>query len=485
MLKQTLQQKLQVKLSPQQIQLMKMLQIPTMELDQRIKEEMEVNPALEEGSDEEQPENEQEENQQDENEPENKEDDEIDLSDYFDDDDIPDYKLRVNNHSADDEERDTPLGAGRTFQDLLFAQLGMTDLDEEQRLLAEYLIGNLDENGYLRRELAAVANDLAFTMNISCTVAELEEVLAVVQELDPPGVGARDLRECLLIQLRRTEVKNADLVMAEKVLHKYFEEFTKKHYEKIAKRLDIEEVDLKPAIDLILHLNPKPGNSMMDASRTVQHVVPDFMLTVEDEELKLNLNSRNAPELRISREYKEMMHHYAKTKVKDAKEKEALLFVKQKIDSAKWFIDAIKQRNDTLLYCMQAIVDYQKEFFLSGDETKLKPMILKDIAEIVHMDISTISRVANSKHIQTPYGTYLLKYFFSESLSTDDGEEVSSREVKQILKDAIEGEHKRKPLTDEKLMALLNEKGYNIARRTVAKYREQLGIPVARLRKEW
>jgi RNA polymerase sigma-54 factor len=485
MLKQTLQQKLQVKLSPQQIQLMKMLQIPTMELDQRIKEEMEVNPALEEGSDEDQSESEQDENQQDDNEPETKEEDEIDLSDYFDDDDIPDYKLRVNNHSSDDEERDTPLGAGRTFQDLLFAQLGMTDLDEEQRLLAEYLIGNLDENGYLRRELAAVANDLAFTMNISCTVAELEEVLKVIQELDPPGVGARDLRECLLIQIRRSEARNADLVMAEKVLVKYFEEFTKKHYEKIAKRLDIEEEELKPAIDLILHLNPKPGNSMMEASRTVQHVVPDFLLAVEDDELKLNLNSRNAPELRISREYKEMMHHYAKTKVKDAKEKEALLFVKQKIDGAKWFIDAIKQRNDTLLYCMQAIVDYQKEFFLSGDETKLKPMILKDIADIVHMDISTISRVANSKHIQTPYGTYLLKYFFSESLSTDDGEEVSSREVKQILKDAIEGENKRKPLTDEKLMALLNEKGYNIARRTVAKYREQLGIPVARLRKEW
>jgi RNA polymerase sigma-54 factor len=485
MLKQTLQQKLQVKLSPQQIQLMKMLQIPTMELDQRIKEEMEVNPALEEGSDEDQSESEQDENQQDDNEPETKEDDEIDLSDYFDDDDIPEYKLRVNNHSSDDEERDTPLGAGRTFQDLLFAQLGMTDLDDEQRLLAEYLIGNLDENGYLRRELAAVANDLAFTMNISCTVAELEEVLKVIQELDPPGVGARDLRECLLIQIRRSEARNADLVMAEKVLVKYFEEFTKKHYEKIAKRLDIEEEELKPAIDLILHLNPKPGNSMMEASRTVQHVVPDFLLSVEDDELKLNLNSRNAPELRISREYKEMMHHYAKTKVKDAKEKEALLFVKQKIDGAKWFIDAIKQRNDTLLYCMQAIVDYQKEFFLSGDETKLKPMILKDIADIVHMDISTISRVANSKHIQTPYGTYLLKYFFSESLSTDDGEEVSSREVKQILKDAIEGENKRKPLTDEKLMALLNEKGYNIARRTVAKYREQLGIPVARLRKEW
>jgi RNA polymerase sigma-54 factor len=486
MLKQTIQQKLQVKLSPQQIQLMKMLQIPTMELDQRIKEEMEVNPALEEGSEEsEQTDDEQSEDQQEEQDTDNKEEEEIDLSDYFDDDDIPDYKLRVNNHSADDEERDTPLGAGRTFQDLLFAQLGMTELDEEQRLLAEYLIGNLDENGYLRRELAAVANDLAFSMNISVTVPDLEEVLAVIQELDPPGVGARDLRECLLIQIRRSEVRNADTIMAEKVLVKYFEEFTKKHYEKIARRLDIEEAELKPAIDLILHLNPKPGNSMIEASRTVQHIVPDFLLISEDEELKLTLNARNAPELRISREYREMMQHYAKAKVKDAKEKEALLFVKQKIDSAKWFIDAIRQRNDTLLYCMQAIVNYQKEFFLTGDETKLKPMILKDIADMVGMDISTISRVANSKHIQTTFGTYLLKYFFSESLSTDDGEEVSSREVKQILKDAIEAEQKRKPLTDEKLMKLLNEKGYNIARRTVAKYREQLGIPVARLRKEW
>ena len=486
MLKQTIQQKLQVKLSPQQIQLMKMLQIPTMELDQRIKEEMEINPALEEGGDEDElAEDAQEDSQQEETEAENQDDDTIDLSEYFDDDEIPDYKLKVNNHSADDDERDTPLGAGRTFQDLLFAQLGMTDLDDDQRLLAEYLIGNLDENGYLRRELAAVANDLAFSMNVSATVADLEEVLKVIQELDPPGVGARDLRECLLIQIRRADVRNADTVMAESVIFKFFEEFTKKHYEKIAKRLDIEEEELKPAIDLILHLNPKPGNSMLEAARTVQHVVPDFLLTVEDDDLKLTLNARNAPELRISREYKEMMQHYAKSKTKDAKEKEALLFVKQKIDSAKWFIDAIRQRNDTLLYCMQAIVNYQKEFFLSGDETKLKPMILKDIADIVLMDISTISRVANSKHIQTPYGTYLLKYFFSESLSTDDGEEVSSREVKQILKDAIEAEQKRKPLTDEKLMKILNEKGYNIARRTVAKYREQLGIPVARLRKEW
>lgn len=484
-MKQTLQQKLQVKLSPQQIQLMKMLQIPTMELDQRIKEELEINPALEEGNDEEEKRDEEKlDDQQEENETDNNDDD-IDLSDYFDDDDTPDYKLQANNHSADDEERETPLGAGRTFQDMLFAQLGMTDLDDEERILAEYLIGNLDENGYLRRELAAIANDLAFSMNVSATVADLESVLKVIQEMDPPGVGARDLRECLFIQVRRLEERTADTVLAEQIISKFFDEFTKKHYEKIAKRLDLSDEDLKPAIDIILHLNPKPGNSMMETVRTVQHVVPDFLLSVENDELKLTLNGRNAPELRISREYKEMMQHYAKAKVKDTKEKEAMLFIKQKIDGAKWFIDAIKQRNETLLFCMQAIVDYQRDFFLSGDETKLRPMILKDIADLVGMDISTISRVANSKYIQTPYATYLLKYFFSESLSTDEGEEVSSREVKQILKDAIEAEPKRKPLTDEKLMKILNEKGYNIARRTVAKYREQLGIPVARLRKEW
>jgi RNA polymerase sigma-54 factor len=485
MLKQSLQQKLQQKLSPQQIQLMKMLQIPTMELDQRIKDELQTNPALEEGAEQSEEDNSGADDQDQELEQEEKnENEDIDITDYLDEDDIPDYKLYTSNKSADDEDRETPLGAGRTFQDLLYAQIGMSDLEEQEVLLAEYLIGNLDENGYLRRELPAIVNDLAFSMGISTTSAELEEVLKVIQDMDPPGVGARDLRECLLIQIKRQEKRDAITVMAEVVISKYFEEFTKKHYEKIALKLELEIEDLKPAIDFILHLNPKPGNSMMETTRSVQHVVPDFLLMVENDELKLTLNSRNAPELKISREYKDMLSHYAAAKSKDAKEKEALMFVKQKIDSAKWFIDAIKQRNDTLLYCMQAIVNYQTEFFLSGDETKLKPMILKDIADIVLMDISTISRVANSKYIQTPYGTYLLKYFFSESLSTDEGEEVSSREVKQILKDAIEAEQKRKPLTDDKLAKLLNQKGYNIARRTIAKYREMLGIPVARLRKE-
>lgn len=489
MLKQSLQQKLQQKLSPQQIQLMKMLQIPTMELDQRIKDELVTNPALEEGQEEKTEEEEAKTQEEQELDMENeekgdKESDDIDLSEYFDDDGTPDYKLYVNNHSADDEERDTPLGAGRSFQDLLYAQLSMTDLDENEMMLAEYLVGNLDENGYLRRELPAIVNDLAFTLNVSTSVAELEAVLMAIQDLDPPGVGARDLRECLIIQIKRLEHRDADTKLAELILTKHFDEFTKKHYEKIARRYELDDDELKPSIDLILHLNPKPGNSAQETVRSVQHVVPDFVLNVENEELKLTLNGRNAPELRISREYREMLAHYAKAKTKDAKDREALMFVKQKIDGAKWFIDAIKQRNDTLLYCMEAIVNYQREFFLTGDETKLKPMILKDIADIVGMDISTISRVANSKYIQTTYGTYLLKYFFSESLSTDEGEEVSSREVKQILKDAIEAEHKRKPLTDEKLGKLLNQKGYNIARRTVAKYREQLGIPVARLRKE-
>jgi RNA polymerase sigma-54 factor len=483
MLKQTLQQKLQQKLSPQQIQLMKMLQIPTMELDQRIKDELQTNPALEEGQDEdESAANDQTEDQEQDNE--NQENEDIDISDYLDEDDIPDYKLYNKNSGADQEEKETPFGIGRTFQDLLYTQLSMTDLEEKEVQLGEYLIGNLDENGYLRREIPSIVNDLAFSLNISTTAAELEEVLAVIQEMDPPGVGARNLRECLLIQIKRAEHRDATTVLAKLIIDKHFEEFTKKHYEKIAKKLDLEESDLKPAIDYILHLNPKPGNSMMETVRAVQHVIPDFLLSVEDDELKLTLNSRNAPELKISREYKDMMDHYARTKSRDPKQKEAMLFVKQKIDAAKWFIDAIQQRNQTLLFCMQAIVDYQRDFFRSGDETKLRPMILKDIAELVGMDISTISRVANSKYVQTPHGTYLLKYFFSESLSTDEGEEVSSREVKQILKDAIEAEQKRRPLTDEKLAKLLNDKGYNIARRTVAKYREQLGIPVARLRKE-
>ncbi len=480
MLKQTLQQKLLQKLSPQQIQLMKLLQVPTVELEQRIKEELEINPALEEGKDEEEDEDINAELEEGENESE----EDFDISDYIDDDDTPDYKLSISNKGADDDEKDIPFGGGRTFQENLKMQIGLRKLSDTQEILADYLIGSLDDSGYLRRDLAAIVNDLAFSQNIMTTEGDLEEVLEMIQSLDPPGVGARDLRECLVLQINRIHREDDSIALAKEILEKQFIEFSKKHYSKIVAKLDITEEELKDAIEEIVKLNPKPGNSMKEVSKSIQEIVVDFILTVEDDELKLVLNQRNAPSLKVSRDYKEMLKGYAEQKKADKQQKEAVMFVKQKLDSAKWFIDAIKQRQQTLLFTMNTILDYQKEYFLTGDETKLRPMILKDIAEIVHMDISTISRVANSKYIQTPYGTFLLKTFFSESLTTDTGEEVSTREVKKILQEAIDNEEKRKPLTDEKLKEVLNSKGYNIARRTVAKYREQLDIPVARLRKE-
>lgn len=479
MLKQSFQQKLLQKLSPQQIQLMKLLQVPSVELEQRIKEELEANPALDEGREDDF----EDEYQPDSAEGETDNNDDFDIADYLSDDDTPDYKLSSRNKGADDDEKDVPLGSGKTFQELLQSQLGLRNLEENQRTLADHLIGNLDDSGYLRRELPAIVNDLAFTQNIQATTEELEEILLVIQDFDPPGVGARDLRECLLIQIRKVVNRTEEVSLAEVVLEKFFDEFSKKHYDKIIKRLGIEDEELKAAVEEIVRLNPKPGNSLRETNKSIQQVVPDFLLQVEDDEFRLQLNQRNAPELRVNKQYREMLEAYSKDK-SAKKDKEAILFVKQKIDSAKWFIDAIRQRQQTLMVTMNAILEYQAEYFLSGDETKIKPMILKDIAEIVGMDISTISRVANSKYIQTPYGTFLLKTFFSESLSTESGEEVSTREVKKILKDSIEGEDKRKPLTDEKLAQLLKEKGYNIARRTVAKYREQLDIPVARLRKE-
>lgn len=489
MLKQSLQQKMMQKLSPQQIQLMKLLQVPTMELEQRIKEEMEENPALEEGADREEEDEQQEmdyeeRNEREDDQPENDRDDDFDIADYLQDDDIPSYKLSANNTSPDDEERSTPITVGRSFQENLHTQLGLAELSEKEAELAKTIVGNLDDDGYLRRELINIVDDLAFSQNITTTEEELEKVLRVIQEFEPAGVGARNLQECLLIQMRRKKNRTTAVELATEVLEHHFESFTKKHYSRITKKLYITDDDLKAAIEEIIKLNPKPGNSMMESSRSIQHVVPDFLLTIEDNDIKLSLNSRNAPELRVSRSYKTMLQTYAESKEKGKKEKEALMFVKQKIDSAKWFIDAIRQRQQTLLFTMNAIVELQKEYFLTGDETKLKPMILKDVAEKVHLDISTISRVANSKYVQTPYGTFLIKTFFSESLSTDSGEEVSTREVKKILQDAVENENKRKPLTDEKLANLLKEKGYNIARRTIAKYREQLNIPVARLRKE-
>lgn len=485
MLKQSLQQKLLQKLSPQQIQLMKLLQVPTVELEQRIKEELEANPALDEGIEKEEEDSREEEWEEEEKEKSEAEE-EFDFSDYIDDDEMPAYKTSIRNKGADadTDEKAIPFAAGRSFRDRLREQLSWRSISDRQQTLAKTVIGNLDDDGYLRRELENIADDLAFSQNIMAETEELEEALETVQSLDPAGVGARSLRECLMLQLERKDRNYPSIQIAYEIVDKYFDSFTKKHYDRILKRLELEDEDLKIAIGEIVKLNPKPGNSSRDSSKAIQHIVPDFTLTADDDDLRVTLNGRNAPELHISNSYKQMMKGYDKDPSKDKRQKEAMLFVKQKIDSARWFIDAIKQRQQTLMFTMNAIMEFQKEYFLTGDETKLKPMILKDIAEIVDLDISTISRVANSKYVQTPYGTFLLKSFFSESLTNDAGEEVSTREVKKILSDAVENEDKTKPLTDDKLAAVLKEKGYKIARRTVAKYREQLNIPVARLRKQ-
>ena len=479
MLKQSLSQKLLQKLSPQQIQLMKLLQVPTMELEQRIKEEIEENPALEEGREE------KEDVQDDYDDDVTDAEADFDINDYL-DNDLPQYKTSANNYSADDDDKAIPLSGGMSFHEVLTSQLGLRKLNDKEKIIAEAIIGNIDEDGYLRREIIAIVDDIAFGQNISITEDEVEDVLFVIQDFEPAGVGARNLRECLLLQLERKHHGSIAVYTAKKIIETSFEEFTKKHYEKIKKKFEIDDDDLKEAIEEITKLNPKPGNSLKQTtgSTNFQQIIPDFILTESDGELQLSLNGRNAPQLRVSKSYENMLRNYSEGAKSSKSDKDALMFVKQKLDSAKWFIDAIKQRQNTLLFTMNTILDYQKDFFLSGDETDLKPMILKDIAEIVQMDISTISRVANSKYISTPFGTFQLKYFFSESLSTTSGEEVSTREVKKILQDAVDAEEKRKPLTDQKLAELLKEKGYNIARRTVAKYREQLNIPVARLRKE-
>lgn len=482
-LKQTLQQKLLQKLSPQQIQLMKMLQLPTIALEARIKDEIESNPALEEGQEDK--------DQSDDYELDEPGDElseaeqEFDFSDYMDDDDTPDYKYQANNYSKDDEDKQMPIGSGRTFHDRLEEQLNLKRLDEKQRAICEHLIGSLDDSGYLRRDVPSIVDDLAFTQSIMTSEEEVEQLLKdVVQDMEPAGVGCRDLQECLLIQIRRKK-QTITVRTAREILENFYNEFVKKHYEKITTRLEIEDEDLKEAIDEIIQLNPKPGNSMNETSGPVEQIIPDFTVKTDGDDTQVILNSRNAPELRMSRKYSEMLEEFAKIKGKPNKaQREAMLFVKQKLDSARWFIEAIQQRQNTLIITMEAIVEYQKEYFLTGDETKLRPMILKDIAERIGMDISTVSRVSNSKYVQTAYGTYALKYFFSESLTNTEGEEVSTREVKKILQDLIEGEDKRKPWTDENLAKELKGKGYNIARRTVAKYREQLDIPVARLRKE-
>lgn len=473
-------QTLSQKLSPQQIQFIKLLQIPTTELETRIEEELETNPALEEGS---------EQNELDDSddaefdETIDSSNDEMSLEDYLHDDDYSGYKMQGDGH-GDDEDREIPIVSDRTFIDMLTDQLGYLKLDPRQRIIAEQLIGSIEGDGYIRREMESIINDLAFSQNIETTLEELEEILEKIQDFDPPGIAARNLKECLLIQLRRKEEENGDVKLAIRILESSYDDFTKKHYDKIKKKLNIEDDDdLKDAITVITKLNPKPGSSSEGLVRT-QYLIPDFILTNNNGKLELTLNSRNAPELRISRSYADMLDAYDKSKNKDQKLKQTVSFVKQKLDSAKWFIDAIKQRQMTLLNTMQAIINFQYDFFLTGDEVKLRPMILKDIATRINMDISTVSRVANSKSIQTEFGIFQLKYFFSEGISTDSGEDVSSREVKQSLKDLIDNEDKYKPLSDDKLEKLLKAKGYNIARRTVAKYREQMNIPVARLRKE-
>ncbi|MBU2904731.1 MULTISPECIES: RNA polymerase factor sigma-54 [Arenibacter] len=484
MLKQHLQFKLSQKLSPQQIQLMKLIQLPTQAFEQRLKQELEENPALETGKEE-------GESQQDDFEDlyDNETDSEsisaedINIDDYLSDDEIPDYRTQANNYSADDEEKNVPYAAGISFNQYLINQLNTIYLTDEEWSIAEFLVGSVDESGYIRRPLTDIMDDLAFTQNIYTEEKTIEKVLHIVQDLDPAGVAARTLEECLLLQLKRKEL-TPSVELAILLLEKSFEQFTKKHYQKLIQKHNITEEQLKGAISEIERLNPKPGGSYSGNNRIVEHVVPDFSIRIVDGELELTLNGRNAPELHVSREYNNMLEGYKNSKEKSKSQKDTVMFIKQKLDAAKWFIDAIRQRQQTLYITMNEIMEYQKEYFLTGDERKLRPMILKDIADGIGMDVSTVSRVANSKYVDTPYGTKLIKDYFSESMKNDQGEDVSTKEIKKILETVIGEETKKKPLTDDKLAAILKEKGYPIARRTVAKYREQLDIPVARLRKQ-
>jgi len=475
----SLQQRLLQKLSPQQIQVIKLLEIPTMQLEQRIKTELEENPILE------LIENENDEESFEEESGETSSDDEFSLEDYMNEEDIPNYRLSANNYSKDDKQVDMPYSSGISFHDSLIEQLGLTYLNDEERQIAEYIIGNIDEDGYLRRDLLSISDDMAFHLNINVKMEDLQRYLEIIQDFDPPGIGARNLQECLLLQIMRKKGKDSKC-LAIKIIQDNFDEFTRKHYDKILKKYEISSEELKDAIDEILKLNPKPGSSYSNPmSKSNQVIVPDFLLDNIEGELQLSLNQKNVPDLQLSGTYLDLMKSYSGTKVMPSKDKkEALSFMKQKLDSAKWFIDAIRQRQQTLMIAMTEIIKFQKEFFQEGDETKLKPMILKDIADVTGLDISTISRVSNSKYIQTHFGIYSLKYFFSEGMQTDTGEEVSTREIKKILQECIENEDKIHPVNDEQLAAILKEKSYVVARRTVAKYREQLGIPVARMRKE-
>jgi RNA polymerase sigma-54 factor len=485
MLKQHLQFKLSQKLSPQQIQLMKLIQLPTQAFEQRLKQEMEENPALESGKEDGEALDNDDfaDNYEEEGDHETVSTEDINIDEYLSDDEVPDYRTRANNYSVDDEEKNVPYAAGISFNQYLINQLNTVYLNDQEWAIAEFLVGSVDEYGYIRRPVSDIMDDLAFTQNIYVDEQTIKNVLGIVQELDPPGVGARSLGECLIIQLRRKD-RTPPVELAILILEKSFEHFSKKHYKQLIQKHNITEAELKDAIAEIEKLNPKPGGSYSGNTRMVEHVVPDFSIRIVEGELELSLNGRNAPELHVSKEYSNMLAGYKDAKDRTKSQKDAVMFIKQKLDAAKWFIDAIRQRQQTLFITMNAIMEYQQEYFLSGDERKLRPMILKDIADQIDMDVSTVSRVANSKYVDTPYGTRLIKDYFSESMKNEQGEDVSTKEIKKILETVIGDENKKKPLTDDKLARMLKEKGYPIARRTVAKYREQLNLPVARLRKE-
>lgn len=483
-LKQQLQLKQQQKLSPLQMQVIKLTELPVIELEERIKQELEDNPALEEGVDPTDTTSDFEDDFSTEDDANISQED-ITLGDYLNEEEIPDYQLRDNSRQNTGKQDEIPFSMASSLHEYLIEQLGECELSGKEEKVAEYIIGNIDENGYLDRSLSAISDDLIFQQNIDVPIKQLENILSIIHDFEPAGIAARNLQECLLLQLKRKE-KSEDTELAIKIITDYFEEFSKRHYDKIIKQLNTDEAHLKDAIEEITTLNPKPGNNWGDSMTiTLSTIVPDFVVETYNGELILSMNNRNIPDLRVSREYSNLLRGYADNKESMTSDKKnAVLFVKQKLDSARWFIDAIKQRQDTLQRTMQAIMDMQYDFFFTGEEAQLKPMILKDVAQRTGYDISTISRVSNSKYVQTNFGVYPLKYFFSESMQTDTGEEISSREVKAILKECIENEDKKRPLTDDKLSEILKEKGYIIARRTVAKYREQMNLPVARLRKE-
>lgn len=487
MLKQFLNLKLSQKLSPQQIQLMKLIQLPTQAFEQRLKEELIENPALESGKDEEEIYDKDEfDNNDDYDEFDDNESidaDEINIDEYLSDDETPDYKLQANNYSDDDDDRETPFAAQTSFHQDLINQLNTFILSDDDRGIAEFLVGSIDDDGYLRRSIQDIVDDMAFTQGIYTDEKAVERILNIIHDLEPAGVGARDLQECLLLQLKhKTPTEYVDLAIT--VIENYFDQFTKKHYEKLLTSCNVSQEQLKKAIEEIEKLNPKPGGSFDSSNRVVEQIVPDFTIRIVDGELELTLNGRNAPSLHVSKDYQEMLQTYKDSRDKSGSQKDAVQFIKQKLDSAKWFIDAIRQRQETLYVTMNAIMYFQQEYFLDGEETKLKPMILKDIADMVGLDISTVSRVANSKYVDTPYGTKLIKEFFSEAMKNDQGEDVSTLEIKKILKTVVEDEDKTKPYSDEQLVDILKEKGYPIARRTIAKYRDLLDIPVARMRKK-